>query len=116
VGSGPLDAQGPRAADGVLEQLECHAIADGQILEFRPLAQVAAMEEDLEIALRPDEAMSLSEHERDDAAGARRAAAFRRGFRRGSCFPDSGRAAIGHRLIADATAACGRSVVRSRYT
>jgi hypothetical protein len=74
-------------------------------LERGPLAQVAAMEEDFQIVLRPDEAMSLSEHERDDAAGARRAAAFRPRVSAKELFPDSGRAASGHRLIADATAA-----------
>jgi len=74
--SDTFDPQRPRTADGVLEQFERHPVADGQIVERRPLAQVASMEEHLASARQPDEAVPLSEHERDDAARARRAAAF----------------------------------------
>src|ERR1051325_8194949 len=73
-----FDPQRPRTADRVFEQFEPHAVANGEIVERRPLAEIASMEEYLASVRQPDEAVPLSEHERDDAPGTRRAAAFDR--------------------------------------
>ena len=70
------DAQRAGTTDRILEQFEREDFAHGQITEPRPLVQIASVEEDVAAIGKPDEPVSLPQHQRHDAAGARGASLF----------------------------------------
>jgi hypothetical protein len=63
--------KGARAADGVLEQLELHQIADLEVVERRPFLQIAAMEVHLSALRQPDEPVALTDQNSDNPPGFR---------------------------------------------
>jgi hypothetical protein len=73
-----LNPQRAGTTNWIVEQLEQHELIDGEFAERHAFAQVAAVEKHLAAIRAPDEAMALSQHERDDSAAAGNAAAFRR--------------------------------------
>ena len=88
-----FDTQRARTADGILEQFEGQDFAECQITESRSLVQVAPVKEDVPAIGKPDETMSLPQHERHDAARVRWAALLcRSSGRRWTRRP----AAVGH--------------------
>ena len=70
------DAQRAGTTNRILEQFEREDFAHRQITEPRPLVQIAPVEEDVAAIGKPDEAVSLPQHQRHDAARARRASLF----------------------------------------
>lgn len=64
--SPPLYMQRAGTAHGVVQQLECDGVADGQIIERRILLHVAAMKEDLATACEADEPVALPDEQLDD--------------------------------------------------
>jgi len=63
-----LNVERARTADPVLEQLEHHAITDGEVVERRPFVDVAAMKEDFSTVHAPDEPVALADEQLRDAA------------------------------------------------
>jgi hypothetical protein len=63
-----LDPQRTSAADGILHQIEGHRIPDNEIIERGTFLEVAPMEIDLAFISQPDEPVTLSNEQPDDAA------------------------------------------------
>src|SRR5258707_15719063 len=64
------DGERPRAADVVFEQLEAHRRSYLEIIEVHAVFDVAAVEVDLAVVAKTDEAMSLADQNlRDPARG-----------------------------------------------
>ena len=66
--SPPFDTQRAWAADLVLEQLECHRVANRKGIERRAFVDVAAVEKHLAAVRQPDEPVALADEQRDDAS------------------------------------------------
>jgi hypothetical protein len=71
-----VDSLCARTADVIFEQFEGHRVTHLEIIERRALEHVAAMEKDFSIVRQPDEPVALADEQRDNSAGAGRAAAF----------------------------------------
>jgi hypothetical protein len=65
----PPDRQRACATHRVVEPLECHEVADLQVVDRRLVLEVGAMEVDFPVVLESDEAMPLSDEELHDATG-----------------------------------------------
>ena len=63
------DAQRARAADRILEQLECHDVSNPEIVECHAVPQVAAMKEHLLIIAQADETTALAHEQPGNPAG-----------------------------------------------
>ena len=67
----PHHTQRTRSADRILEQLEDHLVSDLELVEHRPVGDVATMKEDLTVVAQSDESVPLADQElRDSTDGA----------------------------------------------
>ena len=73
-----LHCQRSRTAHRVVEELESHGIPNRKFVERRALVHVASMEEHITMVRQPDEAVAVSDEQRDDSPRPRRAATFGR--------------------------------------
>jgi hypothetical protein len=73
MGRSTPNAQRAWTTNGIVEQFERKDFSDCQVTKPCALAQVAPVEEDAAAISKSDEAVSLPEHQRDDAARAGRA-------------------------------------------
>ena len=74
----PCNLDRTRAADLVVEKIEPHVVANGEVIERKALAHVAPVEEDFPIVRQPDEPVALADEQRHDSARFRCALPFRR--------------------------------------